>query len=78
MKVAIRNILLTMVLQLLTCTGFSEEHEEDIELMETETAAQATESSPQIEPEDQAEGTETFVPTEEISEDLSVPFPVDI
>ena len=78
MKVAIRNILLTMVLQLLTCTGFSEEHEEDVELIETEAAVQETESSQQTETQNQAEGTETFVPTESISEDLSVPFPVDI
>jgi hypothetical protein len=76
MKNHTKKILLTVAILLAAITGYSDEHEENDVSTNSETTQQQIETAPQS--SDQSEGTEAFIPTESISEDLSVPFPVDI
>lgn len=67
------KLLVFTCLLLVQIMPFADEHESD------STEAQTTVTQPQ-QPASQENNTpsESFVPTESISEDLSVPFPVDI
>lgn len=73
-----KEILLAIVILFMTSAGLSDEHEEENEPTGTEPVAAQTQAPGQPGAQTQVEDTETFVPTETISEDLSVPFPVDI
>lgn len=74
MKILYKALFLSGIL-LAFSTGIADEHN-------TETSPQSNAQNEQAPPapatENNDESTNSFVPTESISEDLSVPFPVDI
>ena len=70
----LKSIVLLAILNVYSY-GYANEHNNETN-NEENNQAQEKEVESEIKP--QYESTETFIPTETISEDLSVPFPVDI
>jgi hypothetical protein len=74
MKIFLKTILFSITMLVLTAI-FADEHGPDTTQENNVENQQVTTTPAQEKKEDSADA---FIPTETISEDLSVPFPVDI
>lgn len=72
-----RKLLLSLIFVLLAFAAHGQEQDDPVSQEEPSPAEQDTGDEETI-PTERREQSESFVPSEIISEDLSVPFPVDI
>ena len=73
------KILWVALLLWITPTALLAQTAEDVEAADAAAGAPGADTDPQpTADEDAAESAEVFIPTEEISEDFAVSFPVDI
>jgi hypothetical protein len=78
MRYLSKLIFLILVISIMTMQGSFSQTEENTEPEETVKPESEDKNNKETSPETKSEISKTFIPSEDISEDLSVAFPVDI